>query len=151
MIMKRGDVLKEALEKKKKIHILLPVYFIMILVIFILLYFSVAGYLIIKNTTSQLGAQNTPNAWVMNAVFMLLGIACVIEGWTNLKGYWFPKIILTIFGVSLLSTGIFRHAPINENIAFNMQEDQLHSLFASITGFSFTMLAFSATFIERSS
>ncbi len=77
-------------------------------------------------------------------------MAAVIEGWVNLKGYWFHKIALTIFGVSLFAAGIFRHAPINGNIPFNLLEDQLHSLFASITGFSFTVFAFSAAFIERS-
>lgn len=40
-------------------------YLLMVIVIFILPFFSVEGYLFMKNTTSQLGAQSTPNAWIM--------------------------------------------------------------------------------------
>ena len=103
----------------------------------------------IRHTTSQLGAQMTPNAWVMNTVFFLLGAACIIESWFYLKKYWFQKILLTIFGLSLIFTAIYQHAPVNLDLAYNLREDQLHSFFASVVGFSFTIFAFSAVFIER--
>ncbi|UNC92199.1 DUF998 domain-containing protein [Candidatus Contubernalis alkaliaceticus] len=132
----------------KKRHLLLPVYIIMVLVIFILPFFSSEGYSIIYHTTSQLGAQMTPNAWVMNIVFFFLGIACIIESWLYLKKYWFQKILLTIFGLSLIFTAIFKHAPIHMDLVYDLREDQLHSFFASMVGFSFTIFAFSAAFIE---
>ncbi len=93
----------------------------------------------IRHTTSQLGAQMTPNAWVMNTVFFLLGAACIIESWFYLKKYWFQKILLTIFGLSLIFTAIYQHAPVNLDLAYDLREDQLHSFFASVVGFSFTI------------
>ncbi len=132
----------------KKRHLLLPVYIIMVLVIFILPFFSIEGYSIIYHTTSQLGAQMTPNAWIMNIVFFFLGTACIIESWLYLNKYWFQKISLTIFGLSLIFTAIFKHAPIHTDLLYNLREDQLHSFFASMVGFSFTIFAFSAAFIE---
>ncbi len=128
---------------------LLSVNFILLLVMFILPYYSVEAYSIIKNTTSHLGAQNTPNAWIMNTTFCFLGIACILEGWIHLKQYWLHKILLTIFGIGLIFAAVFQHAPIVESIPYNAVEDNLHSLFATIIGFSFTLFAFSAIFIER--
>lgn len=124
-------------------------YMMLVFVMFILPYYSAEGYLILKNTTSQLGAQNTPNAWIMNITFCLLGIACILEGWTHLKHYYFHKILLSVFAVGLILTAIFQHAPISEGIPYSVLEDKMHSLFATIVGFSFTLFAFSAAFIEK--
>ena len=133
-----------------KLRFLLLAYILLLLVMFILPFYSSEGYLILRNTTSHLGAQNSPNAWIMNVVFLLLGICCIIESWRYLKDYWFHKILLTLFGIGLMLVAVFQHAPIIEGIAFNTFEDRLHSVFASLVGFSFTMFAFSAAFIEAS-
>jgi hypothetical membrane protein len=130
-------------------HLILPVYIILLLVMFILPYFSAEGYSILSNTTSQLGAQNTPNAWIMNITFGLLGLACIWEAIRYLKHYWFQKILLIIFGVGLIFTAIFQHAPITEGVPYNLLEDQIHSVSASIVGFSFTLFSFSVAFIEK--
>ncbi len=116
---------------------------------FLLPFFSVDTYSIIKNTTSHLGAQSAPNAWIMNAAFILVGFSCILEAWLHLGRFWFHKILLSIFGVSLIFVGIFHHAPIIEGVIFNALEDQLHSIFATIAGFSFTFLAISSAFIEK--
>lgn len=124
-------------------------YIFMLLVVFILPFFSVDEYSIIKNTTSHLGAQGAPYAWVMNMVFTLLGIATIIDGWMRLSNYWLHKVVLTIFGISLVLTAFFQHAPIVPEVEFNVLEDDLHSKFATITGFSFTFFTLSAAFIEK--
>lgn len=127
----------------------LPVaYVLMVLAAFILPFFSVEEYSIVKNTTSHLGAQGAPNAWMMNAVFVLLGISSIIDGWKRLSGFWLHKIILIVFGVSLILTAFFQHAPIVSGIQFNVLEDDLHSKFATVTGFSFVFFAVSSAFIE---
>jgi hypothetical membrane protein len=59
----------------------------MLAVIFILPFFSVDEYSILKNTTSHLGAQGAPYAWVMNVVFTLLGTAAIVDGWKQLSNY----------------------------------------------------------------
>jgi hypothetical membrane protein len=131
-----------------KLGFLPAVYILMFLVVFILPFFSVREYSILKNTTSHLGAQGAPYAWVMNMVFALLGIATIVDGWMRLSKYWVHKVVLTIFGISLVLTAFFQHAPIVPGVEFNILEDDLHSKFASITGFSFTIFTIAAAFIE---
>jgi len=120
----------------------------MLLIIFILPFFSVNEYSILKNTTSHLGAQGAPCAWVMNAVFVLLGTAAIVDSWKRLSNYWLHKVVLTIFGISLILTAFFQHAPIVPGVLFSELEDDLHSKFATITGFSFTFFAIASAFIE---
>ena len=128
---------------------LLPaVYILMLLVMFILPFFSVDEYSILKNTTSHLGAQGAPLAWVMNVVFALLGTASIIDGWGRLSNFWLHKVALVVFGTSLFLTAFFQHAPIVSDVGFNVLEDDLHSIFATITGFSFTFFAIASAFIE---
>jgi len=122
---------------------------LILLVMFVLPFYSVDTYSIIKNTTSHLGAQNAPNAWIMNVTFIIVGISCVLEAWLHFKKFWFHKILLSIFGLGLVFTGIFHHAPIIEGVIFNSSEDKLHSIFASIVGFLFVIYAISSAFIEK--
>ncbi len=116
-------------EKLKKVYPLITAYILMIFVMFVLPFYSFEGYCIIKNTTSHLGAQGAPNAWIMNIVFILLGAASVVAGWLNLKQFWFQKIILTVFGLALIMTGIFQHAPLLADIPYSVRNDELHSFF----------------------
>jgi len=127
---------------------ILPAYIILLFVMFLLPFFSASGYSIVTNTTSQLGAQNTPNSWIMNLTFVLLGLACIWESVNYLKTYWINKTLLIVFGLGLIFTAIFQHAPIDLNLPYDLLKDQLHSFFASLIGFSFTAFSFSATFIE---
>ena len=128
---------------------LLYSFLLLLTVMLALPFYSVDTYSIIRNTTSHLGAQNAVNAWIMNAAFVLVGISCVLEAWLHLQKFWFHKILLSIFGLALVFTGIFRHAPIIEGVIFNPAEDKLHSIFATIVGFSFTIYAVSCAFIEK--
>ncbi|MFD0863785.1 DUF998 domain-containing protein [Sungkyunkwania multivorans] len=121
-------------------------YGLMLLVIVVLPFFSVPEYDILKNTTSHLGAQSAPYAWVMNFTFILLGLGAIIDGWRFLGKFWFHKIAILVFGISLMLCAFFQHAPIVK-IPFDPFEDQLHSWFATITGFSFTVFAISMSFI----
>jgi hypothetical membrane protein len=151
-VKKYVSEVSEKVKRKRKVsdfRYLLYALILLILVMFILSFFSVDTYSIIKNTTSHLGAQNAVNAWIMNVTFMLVGISCVLEAWLHLRKYWFHKIILSIFGLALIFTGVFRHAPIIEGVIFNPMEDKLHSIFATIVGFSFTIYAVSSAFIEK--
>ncbi|HXK72076.1 MAG TPA: DUF998 domain-containing protein [Clostridia bacterium] len=122
---------------------------LLFIVMLALPFFSAESYSIIKNTTSQLGAQNTVNAWIMNVTFIIVGVSCIAEAWLHLKQFWFQKIVLSIFGLGLIFTGLFSHAPITDTVVFNPIEDQLHSVFASAVGFSFIIYAISSAFIEN--
>lgn len=133
----------------KKRQFIAPAYLLLLLVMFILPYFSTAGYSIIANTTSELGAQNTPNAWIMNITFGLLGLACIIEGSIYLKSSRMHQFLLFLFGVSLILTALYHHAPIHQIMSYDIYEDKVHSVFASMVGFSFSLFSFSAIFIEE--
>lgn len=134
----------------QKFSYLVPVYVILLVVMFVLPFYSADGYAIPLHTTSELGAQATPNAWVMNATFILLGIASILEGIVSLKQFWVQKVLIIIFGLGLIFTAIFQHAPITSGVPYNVIEDNLHSIFATVIGFSFTAFAVSAAFIEES-
>lgn len=135
---------KSTIVHSKKISLLILIVFL--IVAFILPLFSFDGYSILSNTTSHLGAQGSPHAWIMNLTFILLGIRSL-----QLTSYH-PSIAMRIFGLffgaSLVLTGIFKHAPLVEGIEINQFLDTMHSLFATTTGFSFTMMAMTAFFIH---
>lgn len=132
-----------------KIRFILAVSIVMFLAIFILPFYSAEGYSIMKHTTSHLGSQNSPNAWIMNTVFILLGISCILESWFHLKRYWVHKTLLTIFGTGLILVAFFQHAPIIGGIPYSILEDTMHSIFATVVGASFTVFAFSTAYIEK--
>jgi len=140
--------LKTLAQKFARLGILPVVYILMLIVMFVLPFYSVDEYSILKNTTSHLGAQGAPYAWVMNVVFAMLGTAAIIDGWVRLSNYWLHKAALIVFGTSLFLTAIFQHAPIVPSVIFSTLEDDLHSKFATVTGFSFTFFAIAAAFIE---
>lgn len=123
-------------------------YILMLVVIFVLPFYSFENYSIIEHTTSQLGAQYTPNSWIMNLTFVLLGGSAIHDGWSYLDNYWFQKIALVVFGGALLLTGVYSHAPIQSLISFDVREDEIHSIFASLTGWAFTVFAVSMAFVD---
>jgi len=100
---------------------------------------SFEGYSIISNTTSHLGAQGSPYAWVMNITFIILGLAAIQKASSSRIRY--IQFFGIVFGLSLSATGIFQHTPLVINVATNQLHNTLHSVFASSTGFSFTSLA----------
>lgn len=125
-------------------------YGLLIAVVFILPFFSSDNYSILRNTTSHLGGQNMPNAWVMNLTFVLLGITVVWAGWKFLGNFWLHKILLLGFGLSLILVAVYSHAPIDPRLSSNEYEDFLHSVFAKTTGWTFTILAGAMIFIVKS-
>lgn len=121
----------------------------MLLVILILPGFSSENYSTFRHTTSQLGAQGSPNAWIMNLTFILIGSATLLYVRKPLKGLYFHLIMATGFSLSLVLTGVFSLRPIDESIPFNKLHDTLHSVFASSTGVSFTMLAMASGLTQK--
>ena len=135
----------------KGLWLLLAAYFIMLMVIFILPCFSLNSYSILKHTTSQLAGQNMPNAWIMNLTFVLLGTGSIFGSWKFLSGLWLHRTLIVVFGISLILTAYFSHAPIEElAVPFDTKEDEIHSYLAKITGFSFTSFAVSMAFVVKS-
>jgi hypothetical membrane protein len=131
------------------------VYVLMVLVAFILPFFSSESYSITQNSLSELGAQTTPGNWIMNAVFILLAIATILLGTKALKRFWFPLYLLYFFALALGLTAIYKHAPI-EDVLFWRREHLLHSIFSLLTGISFSVYCIVISFfivkkVERAS
>jgi len=103
----------------------------------------------LSNTTSHLGAQGSPYAWVMNIVFMLLGVMAVLH--TVQARFHYTRILGLAFGLSLLLTGVFQHASLVESNQVNQFQDTLHSFFATTAGLSFTLFASGHAFIGKGS
>ena len=111
------------------------------LVMFILSSFSYSGYRILSNTTSQLGAQSSPYAWVMNSAFALMGIAVVISFWGSLRHKYYEDILPIIFGLSFVMVAIFQHEPGITGLAYNHTTALLHSVFATMMGIVISVYA----------
>lgn len=124
-------------------------YLLMLIVVFVLPFYGAENYSLLTNTTSQLGAQSTPNAWIMNLIFIGLGAFTVLHGIKKFSGFLLLQILLLIFGSALLLTGIFSHAPLDLTLSHSVSEDYWHSVFATATGFSFTFFTISYAFVDR--
>lgn len=83
----------------------------------------------------------------MNTVFVLMSLSSIIGGWRFLGQYWVHKTILSLFGASLILTDFYQHAPIDSMLEYDIREDEIHSLFAKTTGWTFTIFAVSLGFI----
>lgn len=127
-------------------HINLRIYILFVLTIFILPYFSFENYSILKHTTSHLGAQGSPNALWMNMTFVILALTTLIHFQVNQDPS--QRVLGSLFSLAFLFTGIFPHAPLVDYVEVNVQFDFLHSVFATLTGILFTLLAFSAVFAK---
>jgi hypothetical membrane protein len=135
------------MKTKNGIIILTTAYTLGILVMFILPKFSVPEYSIISNTLSEIGAQFSPNAWIMNLIFVSLAFGSVIAGWRYFEGFIAHRIVLLLFGISLILLSFFNHAPINPDAHYNLTEDGWHAYFVCSTGLSFIMLSLATSFI----
>lgn len=118
-----------------------------LLVSFLLPLFSFEGYSWRMHTTSHLGAQGSPHAWIMNLVFVLLGIRAVQV--TRVSPVPWVRVFGILFGGSLLLTGVFRHAPLAGGVPVDTLQDAMHSVFATATGFAFALLAFAHGVVNR--
>ncbi|MDH3227457.1 MAG: DUF998 domain-containing protein [Thermoleophilia bacterium] len=125
---------------------LIPVYVLLLLVMFVLPFFSVDEYSIREHTLSELGAQGAPHAWAMNLVFGALGLASVADGWPRLPGLWFHRLALLLFGLALVFVAIFQHAPIPADAPVSAREDEWHSNFSGLVGMSFVAFAVASAF-----
>jgi len=125
------------------------IFIVYLVVIWLLPYLSHPDYNSIIHTTSQLGGQNMPYGWVMSISFCFMAAAIIFD---TIKQKTLPlavKTFLILFGFSFFMTGIFRHQPIDETLLFNQTEDAIHSIFATLTGFSFAFFAATILFSTK--
>ena len=88
--------------------------------------------------TSEAAAQGVDGAWVARAGFVLFGLAvlgvCVLR---HRSWGWLATALHGCFGVGMVLVAVYSHAPWEAGAPYVELEDRLHSVFASVVGFSF--------------
>lgn len=88
--------------------------------------------------TSEAAAQGIAGAWIARLGFVVLGLAvlgiCVLRhrAWRKLA-----TGLHACFGVGMVLVAVYSHAPWEAGVPYVALEDRLHSVFASVVGFSF--------------
>ncbi|OIQ18747.1 DUF998 domain-containing protein [Lacinutrix sp. MedPE-SW] len=114
------------------------IYFLFLVVMYVLPFFSFSEYSLIENTVTELGSQNVPGNWIANSSIILLGVATFFLGLITLKTNVIQNIALFFFSFSFILTGVFEMAgPYYNQQNYNYIQDGFHSLFSTITGFAF--------------
>lgn len=119
----------------------------LLLVMFLLPAFSYPGYDILVNTTSQLGAQHSPNDWVMNSAFTLMGISTMLAALHSIKKQKYIELLPFAFGFCFILVALFQHEPGTSGLAYDATEALLHSIFATAMGIIISVYAFIRTVI----
>ena len=93
------------------------------------------------HTISELAAQKYRNGPVMRAGFIGFGIllsSAVLLKWISAS---FPVkyIPLMVYSASVLISGLFSTSPFISNLDFSVREAKIHSFFAQLAGFSFSV------------
>jgi hypothetical membrane protein len=105
-------------------------------------FFSQPGYDWTLNTVSDLAAQGHKNKWIMQAGFIGFGILLNI-GFITLfiseQQVIIPNLLIMLFGISILLSGIFCTKPIEQSLDYSKIAAQWHSNFAFIAGLSFNI------------
>ena len=122
-------------------------FILMVCAMFILPLFSGPEYSMVRNTLNDLGAQSSKGAWIMNLIFIMLGFGSVVAGWKYFEGFLFHRIILGLFGISLILMALFNQAPVSPDIRYNKLEDGWNAYFTVTAAISFIILAFATSFI----
>ena len=123
-------------------------YALLVATMFVLPLFSFEGYIITKNTISELGAQKTPGNWFANSSIILLSFAVVLLGTQQLRPYWKQLSALYFFSICLFFTGVYQLAGLDaHSYIFNYTDDAIHSVFSMLTGFAFCLFCFTFIFI----
>jgi hypothetical membrane protein len=102
-------------------------------------FFAPPGYGWMNNTISDLGSQGHIYKWIMQAGFIGFGLLLtggLVHKFRVLGQIQIPGLLVMLYGLSVLMTGFFCAAPIDNNLAFSVIEAQTHSIFATLAGFA---------------
>ncbi|HEX6299695.1 MAG TPA: DUF998 domain-containing protein [Acidimicrobiia bacterium] len=96
-----------------------------------------ASYSVLTHTTSESGAQGVQGAWLARLGFLCLGLA--VLALTNLAGpRWgvWGRVVFRTYSVAMIGAAVFSHVPW-QDIPYDVFEDSLHSVAASVVGTAF--------------
>ena len=98
--------------------------------------YTVAGYSVVANLVSELGAQRTSNNIIMSTAFVIFGVMIALDGIKNFQLSLLPFIC---FGLAMAVVGVFPHKPIDSSVAYNATFHGLHGIIASVAGTALTI------------
>jgi len=97
--------------------------------------YTVDEYSTVANLISELGAQHTPNNFIMICAFIVLGLGILVDG---VRKFQIPLLPFILFGLSMAIVGVFPHKPLDSSQGFNAMFHNLHGIVASIAGTAIT-------------
>lgn len=97
------------------------------------------SYSWIRQTTSEAAAQGLTGAWVARSGFLLFGLAVLWLAASASRWGRFGSWLHGAFGVLMLATAAFSHAPWLPEVPSDPFEDLLHSASATLMGFAFAL------------
>jgi len=116
--------------------------FYFVAVIIVAHFFMPPEYHWTQNTVSDLAAQGLKYQWIMQLGFIgfgtLLNIG-LISKFIAAKQIFYPDALIMLYGLAVLMSGFFSAAPFIEGVAYSVQEDKLHSMFAQAAGVFFSL------------
>lgn len=119
---------------------------LIVLAILIGPYFSDPQYDWVQHTTSQLGGQTMPKAWIMNLGFVAYGCGIIVNSAFNWQRAKLINLAAIGFGVGLIGSAVWSAQPIPPLPPINAVEDQFHSFFSTFVGFGFAATTTAAIF-----
>ena len=99
-------------------------------------WYTVAGYSVVRNLISELGAQHTANSMIMVAGFLALGLGLVADGVRRFQRMALPFMA---FGAFMALAGLFAHKPLDPAVQVDEAAHAMHGLLASLAGISITV------------
>lgn len=88
-----------------------------------------------SNLISELGAQHSPNGFIMVVAFLVMGTSIAVDGLRRFQRSLIPFIL---FGLAMGAVGLFPHKPIDPSIDFNQAYHNWHGILASVAGAAIT-------------
>ncbi len=110
-------------------------YFVAVIVI--AHFFTPPGYRWTYHTISDLASQGHTYKWIMQAGLIGFGLLISLSvgmAFMRMRKVLFPLLLVAVYGISILLSGIFCAAPIDPSISYSVSDSNLHSMFATIAG-----------------
>ncbi len=119
-----------------------PAVIYFIVVIIIAHFFAPPEYNWMQNTVSDLAAQGLKYQWIMQAGFIGFGLLLnigFVQKFIAAQKISYPDLLIMLYGLAILLSGFFSTEPFIKGVSYSVQQSNLHSLFAQIAGFAFTI------------
>lgn len=116
------------------------IYFIVVIII--AHFFAPPEYNWTQNTVSDLAAQGLKYQWIMQVGFVGFGMLLnfgFVQKFIAAQKISYPDLLIMIYGLAILLSGFFSTEPFIKGVSYSVQESSLHSFFATVAGFAFTI------------